>query len=321
MTDKLKRQIRKLQAENSALQFRISFLEAIIDELPNPVFAKREDASFCLFNKAYEEFFSVNRKDLMNLSVLNLEYINQEDREKYQLEDIDAINQCKENHYETKYETDSGDHYALYWTKGLRVQKYNKKCLVGMIVDISRQKKLELELEKKIVELEQANAEITRISQIDPLTGLANRRMFIDRLENNIGIANRHNQPLCVIMADLDYFKKVNDSFGHDHGDGVLTDFARILKNNCRKEDTAARLGGEEFYLLLPMTQIEDASLVAERIRMITEKEIILPDGHPQTVSIGTVEYISHETVVSFLKRVDDALYRAKAGGRNMVCQ
>lgn len=309
-----------LLARLEETQRKLHFLQTLIDELPNPIFAKNENAQFCLFNKAYENFFQVRRENLLNKTILDLDYLEKEDREKYQREDLKAIRNSSEVHYETTYQTKEGKerHFALYWSKGIAVPDSGEKGLIGTIVDISPQKFLENELNSNIQKLETVQKELQRISQTDELTQLPNRRFFNTRLQENIAFSNRHNQPFCLLMADLDHFKSINDRFGHDAGDTTLKGFANTLQRICRHEDIAARFGGEEFMLLLPMTRRAEARILAERIREATKKHI-LPDGSCLTVSLGVTEFQRGDMPDDIIKRADNAMYQAKENGRDQV--
>ncbi len=148
----------------------------------------------------------------------------------------------------------------------------------------------------------------------DPLTGLANRRLMDAELARNLTTARNFKTSFSVLMADIDWFKKYNDSAGHAAGDKLLEGFARLLMAAKRDADTVVRYGGEEFLMLLPSTSLAGAIKMAERLREKTEKDIGI------TVSIGVASY--HEGVeegVELIKEADSALYRAKQSGRNKV--
>lgn len=157
----------------------------------------------------------------------------------------------------------------------------------------------------------------------DPLTGLSNRNYFQNELRKFISIASRYSRPFSVMMLDIDFFKKINDTYGHDVGDNVLKHVASILMNHLRNHDVAARFGGEEFVILLPETALNGAIVVAERIRMSIEATDFNPMGcrHRVTISIGIGEYPTSGTEFEeLIKKADEALYRAKTSGRNRVC-
>jgi diguanylate cyclase len=158
----------------------------------------------------------------------------------------------------------------------------------------------------------------------DGLTGLTNRRGLDLAIASCIVSAGEHGHTLSLLMADIDHFKQVNDTYGHLFGDKVIRNVAKILKDNIKGKDTAARYGGEEFVVLLPDTPLEGARCVAERIRSTVEASRIRRTDTNQeiakiTVSFGVASYCAGETASEFIERVDGALYASKTGGRNRV--
>lgn len=172
-------------------------------------------------------------------------------------------------------------------------------------------------LQLKNRELKRANATIEAISRTDPLTELANRRSFNERIDEMVSMADRKELPLCLIMTDIDKFKRVNDTWGHDMGDQVLKGFARLMKETTRPEDLVARFGGEEFIILLEMTETRQAFTLAERIRTALEGRDLMENGETITASFGISQYLVGEGRDRFIKRTDQALYQAKTTGRN----
>jgi len=176
----------------------------------------------------------------------------------------------------------------------------------------------------KILEEKLRKAE--KMAVVDALTGLHNRRGFEEELEQQCAQALRSSLPLSVAVFDLDHFKSVNDTYGHDVGDVVLKKLAEILHckapRTLRQSDYSARVGGEEFAIILPGTHKAGAMLLIERLRSIVEMElrIALPDKEVQvTASFGVAEMGMHEKPGQLLKRADNALYSAKRTGRNRV--
>ncbi len=173
-------------------------------------------------------------------------------------------------------------------------------------------------LQEEIKSKEDIEEKLRTLSQTDPLTKIDNRYKFNETLDEEIRRVNRYQESLSVIMFDIDHFKLVNDTYGHDVGDRVLVNVAQLVENMIRDIDSFARWGGEEFVILTPNNDIEGASMLAERIR----KTIELTDFSPVSVltaSFGVIEYVKGEDKTSFLKRVDEALYSAKYRGRNQV--
>src|SRR5665647_2377476 len=146
----------------------------------------------------------------------------------------------------------------------------------------------------------------------DPLTGIANRRSFLESLEGAISFVQRHQTPLSIIMADLDNFKSVNDTFGHNAGDQVLQALATLLMENSRQEDVMARWGGEEFIMMLPGTSAKEATVFGDRLRHRLNELTFLDSGIRLTASFGVSAYQPGETSTSFIEMADQALYEAK---------
>ncbi len=165
-------------------------------------------------------------------------------------------------------------------------------------------------------------SKVLQYATLDALTNLNNRRQFEVRLKQEIATTKRQKNPLCAMMVDIDFFKKVNDTYGHASGDAVLRTVASIIKEHLRESDIPSRYGGEEFAVLLPYTHIEEAKIVGERLRKAVETTPIPIDKKNinVTISMGLAEFSPQETGEDLFKRADSALYEAKESGRNRVC-
>jgi diguanylate cyclase (GGDEF)-like protein len=190
-------------------------------------------------------------------------------------------------------------------------------------VELMARVRVGLRLQKALLDLAAKNEILEKLALTDPLTGLANRRAFQEALGAELARSVRHGRPASLLFLDLDHFKQVNDDHGHAVGDEVLSGFSAVLRRGCRRGDLAARVGGEEFAVLLPTTGRVPATLVAERIRRATEAHSLgLTVAVPVTVSVGvasTEELPEAPEAAGLLRRADAALYRAKAEGRNRV--
>lgn len=171
-------------------------------------------------------------------------------------------------------------------------------------------------------------AEILKHATLDALTGFYNRRQLEERIKQEVSNAKRQHAPLCGIMTDIDFFKGVNDTYGHAVGDLVLKTIAKVIRGQLREYDIAGRYGGEEFSILLPFTKISEAKMVAERLRQtIADKTIdiskINPDSEVKkiniTMSLGIYEIKEDDNEDDLLRKADKALYQAKNTGRNKV--
>lgn len=178
---------------------------------------------------------------------------------------------------------------------------------------------LEEKVQARTYDLEVANEELEKLSHFDFLTGLHNRRKFSEYIEYLFKQLKRNQQPYTVMMIDIDYFKKVNDNYGHEMGDHVLKRVAQILIESIRQTDFVARLGGEEFIVVLPSTTLDGATLVAEKIRQSVERSTII-ENHPLTISIGISVASEHDLKANdTVLRADKCLYLAKEQGRNRI--
>ncbi len=169
-------------------------------------------------------------------------------------------------------------------------------------------------------------AEILKHATLDALTGFYNRRQLEERIKQEVSGAKRQKRNLCTIMTDIDYFKNVNDTYGHAAGDLVLKNVSSVIKHQLRDYDIAGRYGGEEFAIILPYTKIEEAQMVAQRLRRAVENtKIDISKVNTDTdekiigvtISLGISEYKNGDNEKTLLQKADKALYKAKESGRN----
>jgi len=198
-------------------------------------------------------------------------------------------------------------------------------------IDISLQKEAQGELIKSNVklslqsnELKQAHLELKELSNRDPLTNMHNRRYLTEISNELYFLAKRENTQLSVLMIDIDKFKNINDTYGHDIGDEVIKLLANTLTLNLREADVTARLGGEEFVIILPLTNVQNAQIKAQELRKTIQYLAQPVDDSTEltfTVSIGVSSYDAKidTNFEDILKKADNALYEAKEKGRNMV--
>lgn len=198
---------------------------------------------------------------------------------------------------------------SLFWgelsASAILDQDQRVEAVVAMVSDIGERKRLEHELRL--------------LATIDPLTKAFNRRHFMQVLEAETSRANRYPTPLSLIMFDIDHFKRINDRFGHDAGDKVLIRVASLVKKRIRNLDIFARTGGEEFFVLLSHTRLEQAIRMAESLCSLLNEEPVEQIGQI-SASFGVTDYRETESMDQFMKRADTLMYQAKALGRNRVC-
>jgi len=176
---------------------------------------------------------------------------------------------------------------------------------------------LEEKVKKRTMDLEHIKNDFERLAKTDALTNIHNRYSIMSILSNEINRSGRYDSSLSILMYDIDHFKTVNDTFGHDVGDKVLISLSNLVSSNIRDIDYIGRYGGEEFLIIMPNTSLEDASIYAERLRTIVEK-YYFEEIENITISIGIVE-LEDDSINSIFKRVDDLLYKSKKNGRNRI--
>ena len=169
--------------------------------------------------------------------------------------------------------------------------------------------------------LEEANKRLEQVARYDTLSGLLNRASLLSAMDVEIERSVRSKTALSGIMMDIDNFKDINDSFGHLYGDHVISEIGRRLLQSLRKYDHAGRYGGEEFFIVLPNTTIEQAYVIAERFRRELQSQPIMHSGAELavTASFGIAQFQVGETRVMWLGRADKLMYLAKQAGRNRV--
>jgi len=277
------------------------------------------DESFLLLSDGEEITFA--NKPLLNFAGFD------------SLEDLEN----KEHHISDKFELVDNEeflkptHNGIHWIKYIQEQHKTKKLKVLVKQNnVSHYFKInakEIEIDNKVLYLiifDEITESYERIKSLkeeastDSLTGLFNRRKLDKILIKEIEIAKYLNTDLSIIFLDIDHFKKVNDNYGHNIGDDILIDLAKIIKKTTRKNDFLSRWGGEEFMITLQATSVDEAKILAEKLRHVIEIHKFSSSINI-TVSLGVTRYINNESKDNFTKRVDEALYEAKNSGRNRV--
>jgi diguanylate cyclase (GGDEF)-like protein len=203
---------------------------------------------------------------------------------------------------------------------------FNSDELAVRVQAALRLKRKQDELKAAQHELEAKNLELARLAIIDGLTQLYNHTHLLKRLEDEFLRASRFENQLSFLMVDIDFFKRINDRYGHRSGDGVLRELADLLRSHLRSIDIIGRYGGEEFAAVLPETDLEGAHVIAERLRAAVEEHVFHLDEEEEglrlTVSIGVSSFPGAHArrVENLVEEADRKLYEAKATGRNVVC-
>ncbi|WP_028880754.1 diguanylate cyclase [Terasakiella pusilla] len=279
-------------------------VKKILASLPIPYWISRiEDATILEMNAKACSALDVAMADISNYKATDF-YKNPELRPNL-LENI--LRNSLATNEEIEFVTRTGVHFTTLFSAA-RMKLAGEDVLFVTFTDISERKAMELALEKA--------------ATTDYLTGLLNRRAFIEKADVERRRADRNNHPICMVMIDIDHFKKINDTYGHDVGDDALKELVRLVGHGLRVSDAFGRLGGEEFALMLPETSLEGALILAERIRQrIEDNEMVLADGEiiKMTVSCGLGEWRQGMEYDAIIKLIDERLYEAKRTGRNRI--
>ena len=289
--------------------------EAFMDNSPLVSFLKDAEGRLVYYNRSFAESFAITRQAWIGRSEYEFfpaavaERIAVGDRAIFESDQMSVVEEAIPG-------PDGAVHIWKTYKFGFD-DASGTRFLAGLCHDITAEKQALQEVERYHAELRKANEKLRELSLTDPLTGCWNRRAFDERLANELAVCERHGGDLSMLLLDIDNFKRVNDTFGHEAGDQVLCHVAAVLRGTARGTDLVCRYGGEEFAVLLPRTPEQGALLIAERFRMAIEAKW---EGCTVTASIG----VGHRSVergdaAAMMRRVDEALYKAKSTGKNRV--
>ena len=290
----------------SALAYSLT-PQAALDTLPIPVFIKDRNRRYTACNRAFAEYLGLAAGEIVGKTVFDV--APGELAAIYDQSDIDHLAQGGTRSYESQVRHADGSLHDVVFHKAIFLDPAGEPDgIVGAILDISERKALERRLEL--------------LAATDFLTGVYNLRTFYELARHEVSRLARNGGDLALVVIDIDHFKGINDSLGHAAGDNALKQFVTVVHENLREQDIFARAGGDEFRLLLPDTSPAGAYLVAERIRSEVNKIIVRSHrGRCRlSVSIGIAQCLPGEDSIDIASgHADDALYEAKAAGRNCI--
>lgn len=307
-------QRRQLQLKQQAAEARLlaERFRVALDHLPTYIYIKNRQRQYVYANRVTLDLFNCSADELPGST----------DEKFFPTETVSRLHEIDTRILEHGEDTAekviiprANGERRIYWEIKTPVYDDQDKSriwgLCGISTDIT-----EMELLKEQLE-QQANH--------DYLTGLCNRRYFLEQGKNEIVRAQRHGTPLSLLMLDIDHFKNINDTHGHKAGDIALQKLSNILRHTLRTIDILGRIGGEEFAILLPETELQQAAVIAERLRaLVAATPLELDDGMPPqhfTASIGVTALNGGiSDIDGMLHKADSALYQAKTSGRNTVC-
>ncbi|WP_026100297.1 CHASE2 domain-containing protein [Fortiea contorta] len=301
------------------------FLHQVINTIPDPIFVKNGQHQWIVLNEAYCQLIGYSHESLIEKSDYDFFPKNQADVFRQQDELTFLTQQPQEN--EEEFTDVHGKIHLIATKRSLHKDAAGNYFLVGVIRDITERKLMEEQLKRTAADLYRSNYELKRkedhmryLAYHDPLTGLSNRKFFAEQLYESLHWAQSNNLLLGLLFIDLDGFKQVNDTLGHELGDRLLVTVAQRLSNSLRGSDTVSRLGGDEFTVILrAIPNIQVAAKVAEKILGTITEPIVL-DGYTTKVSasIGISVYpINSKDSEALVKQADHAMYRAKHLGKN----
>jgi diguanylate cyclase (GGDEF)-like protein/PAS domain S-box-containing protein len=301
------------------------FLNQLINSIPDPIFVKNEQHQWIVLNEAYCQFIGYPDNILIEKSYY--EFFPKHEADVFRQQDELVFKTQKPRENEEEFTDAAGKTHLIATKRSLHKDAAGNSFLVGVIRDITQRKLMEEELKRTAAELFRSNTELKLkednlryLAYHDPLTGLANRKFFAEQLYESMHWARNNNLLLGLLFIDLDGFKQVNDSLGHDMGDRLLMIVAQRLSNCLRGSDTVSRLGGDEFTVILrAIPNVQVAARVAVKILASIAEPIVLA-GYTTKISasIGISIYpINSQDSESLIKQADAAMYRAKHLGKN----
>jgi diguanylate cyclase (GGDEF)-like protein/PAS domain S-box-containing protein len=309
----------------SELKKSKEFLYSVINTIPDPIFVKDQNHRWIVLNQAYCQFIGYPYESLIEKSEIN--FLSPQEAEHFWQQDEWVLNTGQAHESEEKFTNAQGITYQIATKRSLHRDAAGNRFLVGVMRDITERKQMEEELKRTAAELARSNEELKlsedrlrHLAYHDNLTGLPNRKLFHERLSQAIDWARLNSQMVGLLFLDLDGFKEVNDTLGHEIGDLLLKAVAGRLTGCLRGSDTVSRLGGDEFTVILPaIPSIADAARVADKILVTLAKPYQI-ENHVifVTTSIGISLYpLQGEDMDTLINQADAAMYQAKDQGKN----
>ena len=301
--------ISDLKKTQTQLMTQKRYLQSILDSQDNMIIVADRN-SIHEVNISFLQFFGFYSTDDMlknyeRISAMTVEmegYMKPDDAKTMWLDNVTA--DMAEGQYRLIALRQEGSENIRYFSIKFRPLSIESDMFVVQFSDVTA--------------IEEKSKEFENRANYDPLTGIYNRRRFLELLERGIKNTQRLNQNLSIVFFDIDHFKKINDTYGHNIGDEVLKALSSLTASTIRSTDVFARWGGEEFLILIESTTLENAARMAEKLRKVI-MEYDFPEVKNVTCSFGVTTYYYDETAETFISRADSALYRAKESGRNRV--
>jgi diguanylate cyclase (GGDEF)-like protein/PAS domain S-box-containing protein len=314
-----------LAYQEQELQRSKEFLQSVIDKIPDPIFVKDINYRWIILNEAFSELLGYPVEQLLGKT--DDQFFSEAEAKVFREQDQLVLNTFQPQENEESFTNASQITYFTETKRSIHQDRAGNIFLVGVIRDITERKRMEEDLRRTAAELIRSNTELKStekklryLAYHDPLTGLANRKLFYESLKEYLVWGEENNQLVGLLFIDLDGFKPVNDTLGHDIGDLLLKAVAQRIKNALRSSDIVCRLGGDEFTAILPgIKQSGDGAIVADKIlKTLSQAFMINGNSIAISASIGISIYpLDGETDEILIKKADLAMYQAKKSGRN----
>lgn len=292
---------------NHNLHQQENILQTVLDAIPVPIFYKDEFHIYRGCNQTFSEFIGIAKDKIINHSVYDI--APKELADVYYEADRALLATGGSQVYEAAVKNANGEQFEIEFNKAVFYKENGEKGgQVGAMLDITERNRLMRQLDKA--------------SRTDPLTGVGNRREFNIAVSIALQKAEQSYHSTSLLTIDIDHFKSINDRYGHSGGDEALKFLVDCIDQSMPQDAQVFRIGGEEFYVLLPHFPLDEAKLAAERVRQYIPEQAMTLKGESvkMTVSIGVIQLASESLLEESFKRVDQALYEAKMTGRNRVC-
>jgi diguanylate cyclase (GGDEF)-like protein/PAS domain S-box-containing protein len=290
--------VREAQAEMASLQ-------NALDNIPAPIFSKDAAGVYRACNHAFEQYLGLGRDEIIGATVYDV--APPDLAGVYAAADRALLEEGGSQIYDAQVRyADGSVHDVTFFKAVYRDEAGEVAGLSGVMLDITDRRRME--------------AELLQLAETDALTGLQNRRTFMSRVTLELERSAGSDSHAAFLLLDLDHFKSINDRWGHAAGDEALCAVAACFQSALRSADTLARMGGEEFAVMLPGTSVEEAAQIAERIRQnVADLRVENKPALRLTVSVGVSAWGPAKTAEDVLSAADSALYEAKRTGRNRV--
>jgi diguanylate cyclase (GGDEF)-like protein/PAS domain S-box-containing protein len=292
-------------------------LDCILNNIDAYIYLKDQDNRFLYANPKTEELLQQPLTSMIGKS--GEEFLPPNIAKTFVTSDQEVCDNGEKISYETKYTLPDGSK-RHFWSIKIPMKNESGEVdkIINLSTDVTELANLRHQLQEKLKIESLMRKEKEKIAITDPLTGLYNRLKINESIQHEIARARRYRHKLCIILIDIDFFKQVNDQYGHLIGDDILVAFASIIRKHTRKADRVGRWGGEEFIVICPETSINGAITLAKHLQSCIER-FEFPKANNQTASFGITEFRPNDSIESLVGRADNALYQAKHRGRNRV--